>query len=122
MKSHFFKLKLTITLFYSLFCMQLNATNFENDYDNQSIEFQTEDEKIYTSPENIHITQTGIYLCFGEDFIPVQQIAFDSEGLYVSFSDKLKPIDAWYCRTCRWHNPCFAKHCGRCGRSEEECN
>jgi hypothetical protein len=98
MKRYILSLFLFLSLFAQLQCFSESIIEEQNS-------FISSLEKIYIQPDQILIFDDGIYVNLdGDSFpIPVNQISFDADGLYINYA---------------WHNdpPCgHTKYCNRCG-------
>lgn len=60
-------------------------------------------EKIYLKPENVAITENGIFFQINDEWIMTEAIYFDSTGLYVSSLENEWSIN-WTCPKCKFVN------------------
>jgi len=65
--------------------------------------------KIYVKPEEIKITENGIFYVKNEVILPIYSIHFDAEGFYIEYLDMDGIWD-----TCQNGHKIYHQYCGGC--------
>jgi len=72
-------------------------------------------EKIYVSSSEIILKEEGVFFLDRDSIIPVSQIGFDEEGLYVCPEiSLLESPQMWICRMCGYDNDFWRQRCVDC--------
>jgi hypothetical protein len=70
-------------------------------------------EKTYISPEQVNISNDGIFVNINGGWVKTSCIQCDTEGLY--FNDIQQEYAEWICSRCGAENNGFNKICKNCG-------
>ena|ERR1700722_3246733 len=103
--------------FWCLFLILTGAGGLNQTYATiQTVSFD-EGSKIYVSPEQIQITKDGIFVVLEFEYIQIQAIMQDDQGIHYL---KIPPL-YWTCRKCGYSgNPPWINYCQQCGRHYAE--
>ena len=71
-------------------------------------------EKIYVQPDQVAITNEGIFLQLNEEWVPTEAIQYDASGIFVT-SISSEWSFRWTCPKCGYENGPFSRKCGNCG-------
>lgn len=78
--------------------------------------FSSDADKLYVSPDQVMISHEGIFVLVEEEFIQVQAILQDDNGIYY-----LRPSIYWSCKKCGYsQNPAWTNYCQNCKRRFNE--
>jgi len=70
---------------------------------------ETQSEKFYIAPENLHIANQSLFVFTGDTWQQVSAIYSDADGLFV---ERIPDSDTWYCRKCKEYHS-YDKGCPR---------
>ena len=72
-------------------------------------------EKIYLQPEQISISEKGIFVNISNAWFATAAICQDVKGLYVEEARIGSEHFTWECRYCHYVNPWYENACQKCG-------
>jgi hypothetical protein len=114
-----------VFLCFLFYCVSNCFANNIEQFDSTRV-FTNEDlnEKIYISPEVIHLNQNQILVNVNGQLLSVPNISVDKNGYYLSIDEVLTAMGqeqkSWTCRWCGRRNTMNDRWCARCGRSWTE--
>lgn len=85
----------------------------DKDHSNLSSKF-VPCEKIYVQPDQIAITNEGIFIKHNNEWIPTGSIQYDASGLFISNTSDEWSI-RWFCPKCGHSNAAWRNTCENCG-------
>ncbi len=73
-------------------------------------------EKIYLQPEQISISENGIFVNIANAWFAIAAICHDAKGIYVDEARVGIEYFTWECRYCHFVNPWYVNACQKCGK------
>jgi hypothetical protein len=79
--------------------------------------FGCEEGKHYIKQESIVVQDDGIFLHVGEDWVPINTLYADANGLYLK--EAKWPWTPFKCASCEHFNPAYLVVCEKCGKPRD---
>ena len=115
------KLFLVLAIFLAYACSTFADTINENHLPIDSFlsSNRVVNNKVYLMPGMVYMAPNQILLNMEGDFLPIENLSADSEGVFVTIDEIVIAAEkrTWRCNGCRRVNSMEDRYCTRCGRS-----